>query len=211
MKYSIEQVKEVFKAKGYKFFERGDYNLNIIGVREDDIFDNAFSDTLLVFWKEDGQWKETSMPWTTMPGTVGGVLDPITVMGITGTAVLKENQYRGCWQFIDSFTNFHQSPCLWQVGELEVYRDGNRDFVFDRNMPLQKSENFGINIHAMGDGYRINNWSLGCQGTGWFDFARLVGLLQASAKIWGHIFSYTLLHANDFEVKAKQQLKKVEA
>ena len=30
---SMEQVEAAVKAKGYKWFENGDYNLNIVGVR----------------------------------------------------------------------------------------------------------------------------------------------------------------------------------
>ena len=30
---AVSRVKEIFDKKGYKFFENGNYNLNIIGVR----------------------------------------------------------------------------------------------------------------------------------------------------------------------------------
>ena len=34
-KVMAEQYKKALEDKGYAFFERGDYNLNIIGVRND--------------------------------------------------------------------------------------------------------------------------------------------------------------------------------
>ena len=30
---AVNRLKEIFKKKGYKFFEKGNYNLNIVGVR----------------------------------------------------------------------------------------------------------------------------------------------------------------------------------
>lgn len=192
----MEQLRGIFASKGYVFFERGDFNLNIIGVREDDRFDNAYSDTLLVVYKEQAKWQVMRMPWTTMPGTFGGVLSPITVYGITGTAVLKEGQYRGAYQFIDNWHNFHRSPCFWQVKPVVVYRDGNRDFEFDRSMPQQEGL-FGINLHRM-EGKMVNNWSLGCQGTNWSHFSKLVDLVRRAAKLYGNRLTYTLLHRKDF-------------
>jgi hypothetical protein len=199
MKLTIEKIKEVYAQKGYTFFENGDYNLNIIGLRKKpDVFDNRFSDTLLVIYKVKGEWQILERPWTTKPGTFGGVLSPITVLGITGTAVLKEGQYRRAWQFIDNFTNWHQSPCFWQVLPITVYRDGDRDLVFDRDMP-QQTGLFGINLHAMGFVNQINNWSIGCQGSMWQYFKDLVEVARISSKLYGDRFSYTLLHENDFD------------
>ena len=34
-KVMVEQYKKVFSQKGYAFFDSGDYNLNIVGVRND--------------------------------------------------------------------------------------------------------------------------------------------------------------------------------
>ena len=33
MSYTREQIEAAMKAKGYKYFETGDFNINIIGVR----------------------------------------------------------------------------------------------------------------------------------------------------------------------------------
>jgi hypothetical protein len=200
--FSLEKLKEVYAKKGYTFFENGDYNLNIIGVRrKEDVFDNEFTDKLLVAYKIKGNWQLLEAPWTTRPGTYGGVLSPITVLGITGTAVLKEGQYRRAWQFIDNFTNWHQSPCFWQVLPVTVYRDGDRDLVFDRDMP-QQTGLFGINLHAMGFVNQVNNWSIGCQGTMWQYFRGLVDLARVATRIYGDRFSYTLLNEKDFDEDA---------
>ena len=35
-RYTREQIEQALKAKGYKWFEKGDYNLNIVGIRNSD-------------------------------------------------------------------------------------------------------------------------------------------------------------------------------
>jgi hypothetical protein len=198
----VIQIKAIYAQKRYTFFERGDFNLNIIGIREDDIFDNTYSDTLIVLYKKAGVWQVLQMPWTTMPGTWGGVLSPITVFGITGTAVMKENQYRGLYQLIDNWTNVHKSPCFWQVKPMVVFRDGNKNFVFERDMPQQEGL-FGINMHRM-EGQYVNNWSIGCQGTNWVNFSKLVALARIATNLYGSRFTYTLLHREDFKPTPKE-------
>ena len=50
-KYSIEHIKRALGTKGYKFFENGDYNVNIVGVRNSltkNKVTNAFDD--LIRW-----------------------------------------------------------------------------------------------------------------------------------------------------------------
>ena len=36
MKFSADKIKKAVESKGYKWFEGGDYNLNIVGVRNSD-------------------------------------------------------------------------------------------------------------------------------------------------------------------------------
>ena len=43
-KVMVEQYKKVFSQKGYAFFDSGDYNLNIVGVRNDSGDASKFDD-----------------------------------------------------------------------------------------------------------------------------------------------------------------------
>ena len=55
--YIREQIKEALQAKGYKFFETGDYNVNIVGVRNSETagkVTNRFDDVITVSYKIDG-------------------------------------------------------------------------------------------------------------------------------------------------------------
>ncbi len=205
--YSVEAILTVCQKKGYRL-RKEQYRINLIGIRKDDIFDNQFSDTLVVLWvNEKKEWEKREFKWTTMPGTLGqGVLNPITVMGVTGTAVLKEGQYLNAWTFIDSYAGWLLYPYFYQSEKVTVYRDGDRDLVLDYEMP-QQTDLFGINIHRMSnngiDSDTVNatwvSWSIGCQGAPEPTFRKLVALARVTAKLYGNLFDYTLLHKRDFE------------
>jgi hypothetical protein len=80
----IEQLKATMAAKKYAFFENGEYNINIIGIRNSatgNKVTNAFDDKLVVAYKLDGVWIVKVYPITTDNGG--------------GTARLVCNQYRG--------------------------------------------------------------------------------------------------------------------
>ena len=46
----VEKFKSAFEKKGYAFFERGDYNLNIVGVRNDSGKADTFDDNINIFY-----------------------------------------------------------------------------------------------------------------------------------------------------------------
>ena len=72
-KYSKDKIKAVIEKKGYKWFE-GDYNLNIVGVRNSDTgtkVTNAFDDKITVSYQVNGEWVYKEWMNTTDPGTKG--------------------------------------------------------------------------------------------------------------------------------------------
>jgi len=202
--YAVENIMAVMKKKGYTIRD-AQYRVNMVGVRMDDVFDNQFSDKLVVFWKDEkNEWEKREYKWTTMPGTIGGVFSPLTVMGITGTAALKEGQYLNTWTFIDSYSQWLAYPYFYQSQKVTVYRDGDKDNFLDYEMP-QQTDLFGINIHRMSnnnvDSDMVNSvwasWSLGCQGAPEPVFREIVPLARACAQFHGKSFDYTLLHKRD--------------
>ena len=54
-KIMVKQYKDAFAKKGYAFFENGDYNLNIVGVRNDSGDASKFDDFLNVLYKIYGE------------------------------------------------------------------------------------------------------------------------------------------------------------
>ena len=67
-KIMAEQYKRVLGKKGFAFFENGNYNLNIIGVRNDSGDASKFDDFINVIYKVAGEWVCDTYPVTTEPG-----------------------------------------------------------------------------------------------------------------------------------------------
>ena len=89
----VERYQTVFMNKGYAFFENGDYNLNIIGVRNDSGDASRFDDFIAVLYERKGEWTCDMYPVTTEPST--SILKlPIKEVRHKGTAILQPDQYR---------------------------------------------------------------------------------------------------------------------
>jgi len=55
--YTRKQIKDAVESKGYKWFENGNYNLNIVGVRNsatEGKVTNKFDDCLTLSYNLDG-------------------------------------------------------------------------------------------------------------------------------------------------------------
>lgn len=186
--------KKIFACKGYTFFTRGEYNLNIIGVRhKGSKVTNKFDDCLVVIYNTNNKEEVRRVfTCTTLPGKKA--MEHPTA--IKGTAILKEGQYRGAYQIA-----YHKGKykALCQRKPLTVYRDGNKDDKFDLN-PLSIDKGiFGINIHKAGDNSTlVDGWSYGCQVLSKsIDFNALMRLVERSASIYGNSFTYTLINEDD--------------
>lgn len=192
MRYTLTQIKEAMRKKGYSFFEKGDYNLNIIGIRKvSDQIDNLFDDTLFLAYKVEDRFNVQQFDITTQPGAYY-MKNPMNKLG---TAILVPGQYKGAYTI-----GLHQGKyeALRQSGLLKVYRDSDRDTVYDYQN-ITDSVNDGINIHKAGRASKkIDNWSAGCQVLAYSaDFDILMGLAKRSAKLYGDNFTYTLLLSTD--------------
>ena len=74
--YSREQIEDAMAAKGYKYFDGGDFDVNIIGVRNSETKNrvtNAFDDCITLSYREDGEWKFHCYKCTTDPVHTGWV------------------------------------------------------------------------------------------------------------------------------------------
>ena len=196
-----QQIETAVKAKGYKWFENGDYNLNIVGVRNGETgtkVTNKFDDFLTLSYKVDGEWNYHCFEATTDPGKhwVDNVLNE------AGVAILKENQYRGSHKI-----GLHQGKyeALRQQKPVQVYRDNNLDECYDMNEENVQEGIFGINIHraTKWEGKKstqIDKWSAGCQVIAANDDFRLFMEICNKAKdTWSNSFTYTLINTNDLE------------
>lgn len=186
--------KKIFKKKGYKFFERGDYNLNIIGVRHWNDYTNKFDDAINLVYKEDGEWVYRTYIATTDPGE-NALVDPLNDKG---AAILVPGQYKS--YRLDLHKGRYIALCQ-REGKVKVYRDNNKDKKYDLDESSIEEGYFGINIHrasTRGDTKYINSWSHGCQVFGNIDeYYEFISICEKASDVWGNKFTYTLLEAKD--------------
>ena len=195
-----EQFKNTFTNKGYSFFEKGDYNLNIVGLRSDSGDASKFDDSMNVIYKINGNWVCDLYPITTEPGPAI-LRRPIKEVRHKGTAILVPNQYRGTYRIGWHGNEKRGHTALVQRGaKVRVVRDNNRDANPDYHGPEEEGW-FGINIHKhRGSTARTNtDWvSAGCQVfQDSRDFHEFMETCDIGADHWGNSFTYTLLQEND--------------
>ena len=130
-------------AKGFRVYETDtvDWNLNIIGIRNSALSNKTFDDTLIVFHKFLNNWHIAYYPITTDPSDYY-LQYPINN---SGTAILKEGQYKGAYQ-IDLHNGNYYALCQ-RLQPVTVYRDNNRDGKLNFIESSLKTGLFGINIH----------------------------------------------------------------
>lgn len=197
--YTREQIEAALKAKGYVYFDDAankSYDVNIVGVRNSSTGNkvtNLFDDMMTISYKdENGNWVYKEWMNTTEPGKKG----VMQYHNVNGVARLVEGQYRGSHAL-----GLHQGKyeALRQVKLVKVYRDKNKDMVFDETKTDEGL--FGINIHKAGqDSTWVENWSEGCQVFKRVkDFDEFMKIVKKSAKIHGNSFTYTLIESNDIK------------
>lgn len=193
---SYDAIKQICRAKGFRFFEAGDYNLNLVGIRNTrDLHANTFNDLFCVAFQVRGQTKLLQYACTTDPG-IYYRQNPINV---NGTAILPPGQYPGMWEI-----GKHQGqyPALVQRIPVTVIRDRNRDASLNLNATTDTGL-FGINCHRArehGTSTQVDKWSAGCQViANGGHFAELMQCAQRAAQIHGNSFTYTLFESHEFE------------
>jgi hypothetical protein len=186
------------EKKGYKVFSKP-YELNIVGIRSSASKQNSFDDLICVFYKDDkGEWQYKCYPATTDPGTYY-LNNPMSNLG---TAALKAGQY------IDSHQQgLHkgQYKALTQAKPVTVYRDLDRNAIFDFGTKTT-SGLYGINIHKAGlNSEVVNNWSAGCQVfKKSADYNEFMALTDKHKEKNGNKFTYTLLDERE-DLKKKRR------
>ena len=200
MAYTREQIEEVLKSKGYKYFtsDKG-YDVNIVGIRNSDTHGkvtNKFDDTLTLSYKDlNGKWVYNEYKATTDPGSHWEK----NLLNKDGVAILCPGQYRGSHK-----VGLHQGKyeALRQKSPVKVYRDNDKDGQYDMIEENVQEGIFGINIHKAGgrvDGStQIDKWSAGCQVfSKESDFNEFMDVCRKASDVWGNSFTYTLIESND--------------
>tara|TARA_S200000501_G_scaffold375702_1_gene428403 strand:+ start:600 stop:1205 length:606 start_codon:yes stop_codon:yes gene_type:complete len=200
--YTREQVEAAVKAKGYRWFESGDYNVNIVGIRNMEAGErvtNKFDDHLTISYKIDDDWFYEIFDCTTDPGD--DWMDK--PMNSKGCAIMKPGQYPKSHKL-----RLHQGRylALGQQSPVSVYRDRNKDGKYDFDESTVDTGLYGINIHratkhAGKKSTRVDKWSAGCQviasNDDWHCF---LDICQTAREKWSNNFTYTLLKSTDLKL-----------
>jgi len=196
--YTREQIEKAMNEKGHKYFTGGDYDVNVIGVRNaatGDEITNKFDDCITLSYKVDGEWKFNCWKCTTDPGKYWAE----HLLNKDGVAILKEGQYRGSHKI-----RKHQGKydALCQKGPVKVYRDNNMDDEYDLIEENVHEGVYGINIHKAGSwksgSVQVDKWSAGCQVfSKEDDFYDFMNVMYKARDRWGNSFTYTLINSND--------------
>ena len=205
-------LKEVYKKAvekaGYVFFEKGAYNVNIIGVRSSDKKAGKYDDNIAVIYKDRAdEWVVDAYRVTTDPGA-HYLKDKSKWYGPNGVAVLMPGQYRGVYM-IGPHGSTKYEALVQRGATVRIARDGDLDDVVDADPGNVTEGWYGINIHASAmrpyteekTASRVGPWSAGCQVfKNTLDFREFMKLIKTSAKYHGDKFTYTLLEEKDLEV-----------
>ena len=190
---TVEKLRDSCARKGYQFFESGDFNLNLIGIRSDDLTANTFNDIFCVAFKQNGRWVLFTFECTTDPGLYWRKHP----MNKLGTAVLVPGQYRGAFML---GTHKGKYPAFVQSKALPVYRDNDLDADVDIAGTIDNGWH-GINMHPRAEGLDsddIGKWSAGCQVIRHYNEHMMVILAaKISEQLYGNRFTYTLLEERD--------------
>ena len=199
MLYTREKIQKAVESKGYKWFEGGDYNLNIVGVRNSDtngVVTNKFDDKFTLSYSVGGEMKYHEFDATTDPGSHWEK----NLLNKDGVAILVPGQYRGSHEI-----RLHQGKyeALCQKKPVKVYRDKNMDGKYDMLEENIHEGIYGINLHRAtanegGKSTQIDKWSAGCQVIAANDDFKLFMELAYKAKdLYGNSFTYTLIESKD--------------
>ena len=196
----LEKIKsadfsKILVDKDYVYFNKGKYNLNIIGVRRADTkVTNQFDDYIVVEYIDMYGIKTREVfAATTDPG-LSSITNPISSKGC---AILAPGQYRSCWKL-----GYHKGKyeAIVQYKPVKVYRDNNKNAVYDFNPKTVEEGTFGINIHKAGThSTQVDNWSAGCQVfANKEDFEKFMKLVHYQiSQGHGKLFTYTLINEED--------------
>lgn len=191
---TYQSLKALYQKNGYKFYESGQYNTNLFGIRNSDLsVVDQFNDLLGVAYLDEFFTPQCLVfQGTTKPGLLY-LRDRLG--NPNGTAIVIPGSYPGVWM-----CGFHhrglpsQYPAYEQKGTFRCHRDNILNGVFDMGGPTY-TDGAGINGHhaATGESTLVGGWSSACQVCSsdkehaiWF----AVG--QRCAELYGNSFTYTL-------------------
>ena len=190
------EILEYVESFGFKVFRNGDYNLNIIGVRNlSERVAGLFDDQMYIVFKKDGVWQQWTAKITTDPGRYYLEKKDYRQDGVA--IMVHPQQCRGAYKIGPHGRTRYTA--LRQHKPVKVWRDNNHDSILDFDSYTEIHEGiFFVNIHRAstnpnGTKY-VSKWSAGCQVfENIHDFELFIDLCYKSETTYGDTFTYTLV------------------
>lgn len=189
-------VKSQYSQKGFKFYDSGQYNINLFGFRNKDLtVVNKFNDIIGVAYLDEFMKKQCLIfTGTTKPGLTY-LKDKLG--NPNGTGILCEGYYPKCWTISKhNIGKEHEHDAFRQYGPgvFKVWRDKDSDGNFDLDGPIYTDVQ-GLNGHTTRD-FDIENvggFSAACQVVQ-DDKEHQIWLAvgKRSAELYANLFSYAL-------------------
>ncbi len=209
-----QMIKDSVLNKGYTWFESGDYDLNIIWIRMSDTVSNMMGDYCQICYKVKGVENVITIKANTLPGLYGGLYNPVTVRGITGTAIVQPQQVLGAFHYNqlgvndnDNDGNPFHSAYFNPIKSFKIWRDNDKDQTIDHIQSEDSPPEDQICWHYQGEpisaaGYKP--WSIGCLGWLKSDLKNIiVPVIDKAVAIWGSNFTLTLIMNSDLIIPIK--------
>jgi hypothetical protein len=199
----LAAILNLFRQHSYEIYLRP-YELTILGIRNESTVPNRFDDEIHVLFKNHNkQWVHYIFPATTDPGTYW-LKNPLSPQG---TAILKQGQYKGCYQIGLLRGKYY---ALVQAKPVIVLRDYDRNAILDFKNGKEETGIFGINIHHAsenGTTKTIDLYSAGCQVFANInDFNLFMKLCEVHKNLYGNSFSYTLIDKRAIKREQRKQI-----
>jgi hypothetical protein len=154
----MPKVLQLVQRRGFKVFQDGDYDMNIVAIRRlKDRTNNAFDDVIHFVYRKDGVWVDEYCSCTTDPGTYWLTKKDYRKDGVA--ILVHDQQARGAYK-IGTHKGYE---ALEQVQNVSIWRDNNFDDTADYACSEVHKGVFKCNIHKAGtDSTQVNKWSAGC-------------------------------------------------
>ena len=198
---TLENIKKAFDYMGYTYFTNGDYNLNIFGIRSNDLQQDTFNDFVCVTYKENGEWKLKIYSATTDPGSTYRK----RCINKLGTAIMVPGQYRGAYG-IGLHRNSYEA--LRQMKPMKYWRDANCNGLLDLEGKIYEEVAY-TNIHRATNvpgqvSKLVQGHSAGCQVLASYDdFAEFMKIVHKAKEKYKNSFTYTLFTEDNFKCISK--------
>lgn len=194
---TLDAIRKAFAYMGYAYFTNGDYNLNIFGIRNNDLQKDTFNDFVCVTYKVKDKWQLKVFEATTDPGSTYRT----KLINKDGTAIMVPGQYRGAYHL-----GLHKGKylALRQKKPMKYWRDANADGKLDLEGKIYEEIAY-TNIHRAtnikgGVSRLVQGHSAGCQVIAAYnDFEELMRLARIAKDMYGDSFTYTLFTEDNFK------------